>query len=256
MSRSTRGRMRRGRALSLSLMIATVMVIVFLVVVAMQWRDNTIVRVVTVQGCTAIEAGEVLDLAAIPLDSLRFDDINFEDVEERVEQHPFVHSAALMSNGADELSLRIKERVPAAYLLDNEGALHFLDQAGEVLAYRFTSQTYDIPVLSGFDGPDGFDHGALESALALGLSLRLAGDHIYGGISEIRREDNGDLTLISVDGATPVLLGANGTDAAQVQKLTAWWRTPERRDSTVKFDYIDLRWNGQVVVKTRRGRGA
>ncbi len=253
MVRSNAG--RSGRALSLSMMLAGVMVFVFLVVVAMQWRDAVRVHAVQVQGCSAIEAGEILDLADIPLDSLRFDQIDFDEVEQRVEQHPFVHSASLMSRGADELALRIRERVPAAYLVHRARGLHFIDDEGEILQHRFTSQSWDLPVLSGFEAEDGFNRAALDDALALGRRLRAAGDHVFAGISEIRRENNGNFTLICADGATPIYLGRNFADADQIGKLRAWWRTPERRDSTVKFDYIDLRWNGQLVVKKRGGRG-
>jgi hypothetical protein len=79
--------------------------------------------------------------------------------------------------------------------------------------------------------------------------LRVYDEALYREISEVRREPDGEYTFLSADGAIPIRAGRPADIPARLAKLDAFLTRVVASAGTGKADYIDLRWDGQVVVK-------
>lgn len=236
------------RPSSLTVLVVSIVVLGFVVLMAGEWRANQLIHSVSVEGLTFVEEQEILELAAVPFDTLQRADLDLLDVKKRVQAHPFVKAASVMHKSAEELLIRIEERMPVAYVLARNNTIRFVDAGGVMLDYRFSRHALDIPLLSGFHESDEPDSLGLAFALAIVKALRESDEVLYRGVSELRLESDGSVTLVSADGAVPMYFGRDEALVEKVNKLCALWNTPQVRVSVPALTYIDLRWRDQVIL--------
>ncbi len=244
-------RVKDNRPFSYTVLVIAVIAIVLIVMAAEQWRQRQIIKSINIRGLSFVEEGEILDLAAIPLDSLRVADLDLHDVKRRVERHPFVKLAAASHSGANKIDVRIDERIPSAYLITRGNELSFVDEEGTILDFRFTAQPFDLPLLTGFFRRGALDSLAIRQALKVVGHLRNGDNLLYRNISELRLEAGRTLTLITTDGGTPILCGDAGSCISKVEKFFSMWNDVKARALIPLLRYIDLRWDNQIVVKSR-----
>jgi cell division septal protein FtsQ len=76
-------------------------------------------------------------------------------------------------------------------------------------------------------------------------------------ISEVHVTRNHEIMLITVEGGIPVFCG-QGNHGMKLVRLMAFWNQVVRQQGPSQLDYIDLRYDDQVVAKwkdSRTGRG-
>lgn len=236
-----------------TVLLVCVAVLGFLVLLSSRWRERQMVKHVVVEGCHLIEEQEILDCAALGIDSLSMAEIKPQEVLQRVMVHPFVQHASVSVQTGETIVITIEERRPVASLLMGDASVRYIDAEAVVLPHRFTEQVLDIPLLTGFAvGTTAVDTVQLQRAVALVEQLHTVDKKLYRGISEIAVQDNGNIVLRTTDRAIPILFGQCEETEQKIAKLSAYWNTQVFHGDIPDVTYIDVRWRDQVVVGEKK----
>lgn len=223
-----------------------------LVAVANRWSARESLQKVTVIGVKVLDTAEVLKQAGIPEDAT-IRKLNLKEIEERVLAHPFIVMAAAYYGGDGQLMIEIDERSPVAATVIGSTPV-YLDTRAVVLPFRFGVAAPDVPVLSGLVVEEKLDSVKALEAIGVATSLQRHGEMLYRRISEIRRDEAGEYTLFLTDNAVPVIAGRPEEIVPRLPKLEAFLNTVLAQEGAGKAMSIDLRWDGQVVVRWKDER--
>lgn len=250
---TTRQEDARRFASRLSAVIIAIGAAVALVVAANRWDDRDVLRRVAIEGRVVLDSAEILSRAVIDGDAA-IEELDFEAIERGVASHPYITRAAVYRGGPGTLTLEIVERTPVAIMFLDD-APFYVDSQAVLLPYRFSAATFDVPVLSGVADGSRPDSALARAAVGVAEELRRYDEVLYRSISEIRCDGDGELVLIMADGGIPIHAGRPGEVAGRLRKLQTILSTLYDGGNMRRLEYIDLRWNGQVVVKWADGDG-
>jgi cell division protein FtsQ len=240
----------RRFAANVSTAIVIVGVIVGVIVLANRWVAKEGVQSVRIIGRVILDSAEIMEQAKVP-EGVSLQKLDLQSIEARVAAHPFISRASVYRGENGTLVLEIGERTPVAVTFA-KGAPLYLDSVAFSLPYRFSSAGFDIPVLAGVLADDEhLDSLHACEALSVARTLREYDETLYRQISEIRRDDNGEYTLVSADGSIPIHAGLPADISAYLPKLEAFLTRVLPTHGTGQASYVDLRWKGQVVVRWR-----
>jgi cell division protein FtsQ len=237
----------RRFAANVSTAILVVGTVLALVVVSNKWLSREELRSVRIIGRTILDSAEIMEQAAIPAGT-SLQKLDLQGVESRIASHPFIARASVYRGENGTLVVEVAERAPVAVTMIG-GTPIYLDSSAFGLPYRFSSAGFDVPIVSGVVDGTSIDTLHAREALGVAGSLRAYDETLYREISEIRREPDGQYTFLSADGAVPIRAGLPADIPARLAKLDAFLTRVLASVGTGRADYIDLRWDGQVVVK-------
>lgn len=246
-SRPKRGRTGLGLIL-MSLLLAGMLAVTL---GANAWKKDLPVRSVTVEGNAILSTAEILKIADIPKNARLFD-LDLAAVRSRLQQNPFVRTVSVNREGSSGVLIDLEERVPLAAVVSDQ--LLYVDDEGYVLPAARSDRMYDLPVLTGAlpagDCRPGrrIAKSAVLQALDLLLLSREFSDELYRGISEISVREDGDLILYTSDAGVPVIIG-QGDLPVKLAKFNGFWREIVARRGPQQLQYVDLRFEDQVVVR-------
>lgn len=225
----------------------------FLVLLSSRWREKQMLKHVQVEGCNLVDEKEILDCAALQVDSLSMAEIKLQDVRASVMLHPFVQHVSVSIQTGGTVVITIEERKPVASVLMGDASVRYVDAEAVLLPHRFTEQVLDIPLLTGFSsGTATIDTMHLQRVVALVEQLQTADKKLYRNISEIAMQEHGFLVLRTTDRAIPILFGEFDGAEQKIEKLRAYWDAQVFHGDIPDVTYIDVRWRGQVVVGEKK----
>lgn len=223
----------------------------FLILLASQWRSRQTIKGAIVVGAVLLDEKEILDRAAIAVDSLRMAEVDLQEARERVAEMPFVKHAAVSMQAGEIVVITIEERIPVASILMENGAVQYVGADGVILPYRFTSHLLDLPFLAGFVHRGHVDTLQLMQGIGIITALEKEDKKLYKNISEITTRPGGGFVLRTTDGAVPIFFGDAEDIDRKVEKLRTYWNTQVFRGDIPDVRYIDLRWQNQVVIGSK-----
>jgi cell division protein FtsQ len=210
---------------------------------------------VDVRGNVHAEAADLVALAAIP-DSSRLFDLDTAEIVRRVEEHPWVRTAAISRWMTGTVSISVAERQPVALAIGPDGRpAMYLDVDGFAMPVTRTALRagYDVPLLTGrlpaVNPAAPLADAPLRRLLA---ALASTGPSTDALIAAIERRPDGQMVLFTAPapGGTsiPVSLGRDRFEE-KLHRLEAFWEQavlvrPERA-----IRRIDLRHEGQIVTE-------
>jgi len=233
------------------LMIPLVILLGVLFMFAGEWRASLKTGRVVVDGASYIPAQQIFSLAKIPLKKPMYE-IDLFEVRERVLSQPFIKSVSINRQFPEAIRISVRERVPIALL--NCGQLRYVDAEGFLLPYIETSVKLDLPVISGIEGlqekriGEAASNDELFQAIALLESAQEIDTTLYHFISEVNMNKGQDITLYSADAGVPIILGRQEI-SKKLLTLQSFWNNFVKTENSGKMQYVDLRYNDQVVVK-------
>lgn len=222
-------------------------IIVGLVAVANKWMKREGLERIRLVGRVILDSAEIVDRAGIP-DSVTLRKLDLKAIEERLRTHPFISEASVYRGENGTLVMEIRERAPVAVTFLGSTPV-YLDSIGTALPYRFSSAAFDVPIIEGIAADGAIDSLKALEAIGVARGMRGYDESLYREISEIRRGANGEYTLVMADNAVPIRAGVADEVVSRLGKLEIFWRTVLAAEGTSGIRYIDLRWDGQVVVK-------
>ena len=219
---------------------------------AWAWQRTLPLERIEVVGAVHAPAAEVAALTSAEPDSVALFSLSPALLEDRVARHPWVAAASVRRLPTGTLRIAVEERTPVVLALDGAGRpSHFLDAAGYAMPVAGAAPTlFDVPVLRGapaYHPAQPVDDAGLRSLLA---ALAAADDETQALVSELDwgRAVTLWTTPVEGHGSLPVRLGRAG-HANQLRRLRAFWAQAVRPQPDVRFETVDLRFDGQVVTR-------
>ncbi len=240
-------RRRLGIWLLVPLLAAEIVLFVF----AAEWRDSLKMKTVDVRGMRVVPVADARGWAAVPVNKPLFG-VNLAEVSDRITAQPFVRSAEVYREFPDAVRIDVRERMPIATL--NSGQIYFVDDEGVLLPYLRPANRLDVPVISGVEGIERVKVGEIASsnevyqAIEILKIAREIDSSLFRLISEVNMGNGGDVTLTSVDGGIPVVLG-RGDYGKKLVTFRTFWNTIAKAQAKGRLVSVDLRFDDQVVAR-------
>jgi len=237
--------------------VALLILLVGLVVSSNLWKSSLQVRHIVIQGNRIVETAEVLRLVRMQKNA-QLHDVDLMGVRKAVLSHHFIKDAVVERDLPATLKITVTERAPLAIV--NGAEILYLDEEGIVLPHSISKQLFDLPVLTGVSpdvalAPGTMIHNAdVQEALAILATSKLVGKELYHMISEARLRNGGDIVLYGAERGVPIIFG-RGNIADKLVRLEAFWNDVVREQGSDKLQYVDLRFDDQVVVRWNQKRG-
>lgn len=172
-------------------------------------------------------------------------------------EYPLIRSAKVSREYPSTLNIYLYDVLPVAYFI-LDGKFYTLDEKSTLLPLPDKGMLYNLPIITGAraDARSASIGKMLEDETVLMLVdylkiLRKEHQGIYLDISEISYDKRG-IRLISATHGTTVLVG-NEDDAHLSTKILAQFISGESEAGIISpYQYIDLRYDRQVIVKERK----
>lgn len=227
-----------------------------LVVAANLWKSNLKVKRVTIEGNRIVETAEITQLIKVPKHT-QLQDIDLMAVRRDIMSHHFIKDAVVERDLPATLKVTVKERVPLAII--NSLEILYLDEDGVVLPHSISKQLFDLPVLTGM--PENITatpgtmvtHPDIQEALKILAISKLVSKEVYHLISEVRLRNGGDIVLYAAEWGVPIIFG-RGDIASKLVRLETFWNDVVRERGSDNLQYVDLRFDDQVVVRWNHKR--
>jgi cell division protein FtsQ len=231
----------------LVLVISTIVVVIS----ANLWKGDLKVMGVRVKGNRIVTEKEILSLAKIDT-SARLFAIDLFAVQQRVLANKFIQSVTVSRDVPAGVEITVGERTPVAGVAMDR--IYYLDKDGFILPPVRSENIFDLPVLTGTFIRNGMSPGkqvldaGMREALAILATAQLIDDELYRRISEVHIDGNSDLILYTAEYGVPVLFG-HGEVGSKLVKFDSFWKTFVPLHGAQELQYIDLRFEDQVVVR-------
>jgi len=209
---------------------------------------------IKISGNTLVSRSRILQM--IGLDpGVKLLAIQVDQVAEKLLESPFVESASAAYSLPSTLRIEIVERKPMAFVYGN--GLNMIDEMGFIMPIPPISKSWDLPVITGFKENIGVQ-GAVTSSARLKKVLNLLSDisemkaPFPQLVSEMNCSDNHFLQIRLCDSPTSLRVSY---DDCFLQLFVAAGYLHDYTDfeQLKKIDYIDLRFDGQIVVGEKKG---
>lgn len=228
-----------------------------LIVAANYWKSDLKVRRVTIEGNRIVETAELTQLIKVPKNT-QLQDIDLMAVRRDIMSHHFIKDAVVERDLPATLKVTVKERVPLAII--NSSEIMYLDEDGVVLPHSISKQLFDLPVLTGLEEGIALAPGTtlksadVQEALKILACTKLVNKDLYHLISEVRLRNGGDIVLYASEWGVPIIFG-RGEIPSKLVRLEAFWRDVVRESGANNLQYVDLRFDDQVVVRWNKKLG-
>jgi cell division protein FtsQ len=222
-----------------------------LIVAANYWKSDLKVRRVTIEGNRIVETAELTQLIKVPKNT-QLQDIDLMAVRRDLMSHHFIKDAVVERDLPATLKVTVKERVPLAII--NSAEILYLDDDGVVLPHSSSKQLFDLPVLTGLQEGIAVTPGMtlksadVQEALKILACTKLVNKDLYHLISEVRLRNGGDIVLYASEWGVPIIFG-RGDIPGKLVRLEAFWNDVVRESGSNNLQYVDLRFDDQVVVR-------
>ena len=218
----------------------------------MQQSQTFTLQEIAVSGNHILSTEEILELMNLSL-GVRITDINLEEIQHRLEGHPYIETALVSRRFPNTLQVEVVERVPVAFLTGRK--LYAVDRDGVLLPVIHSGTLGPLPVINGLKGfteKVGAEVGdeRLKQALELLRSIRLTDLGLYRDVSEVKFTPQKGFVVFFNDAAFPVYFGF-GDFLHKARKTQAFFAEVKKERRYKKLRLVDLRYSNQVVAKFR-----
>ena len=183
-------------------------------------------------------------------------DIDTDAIRDEFMAYPLVRSAKITRTYPDQMDIYLRELVPVAYI--SLGRVLTLDGDATLLPLPDNGMLYNLPIITRL--PEGLaaakvgtqlEHSTIRARVHFLSEIRQSYPGIYLDISEISYDDNAGVKLISAAHSTAVILGDWDRVPTSMAVLDAFLEGESDEQTIEPYQYIDLRFANQVIVKER-----
>jgi cell division protein FtsQ len=221
------------------------------------WKGELRVKEVRVEGNWTVRTEDILAAAAIPRNEKLFE-VDLFSAQRRVSQTHFLRSVTVTRELPARIVISVVERVPLSAVALDE--LLYIDTEGYVLPAVRSENVFDLPVLTGNLPRDELVPGrhissdAMREAVTLLTLAQRVDEQLYWRISEVHVDGKNDLIFYTSDAGVPVIVGHDNIGLKLV-KFDSFWKQMVDRRGAQELQYIDLRFQDQVIVKWTSKKG-
>ncbi len=215
------------------------------------WTRDLVMKEVRVGGNRIVSSGEILALAAIPKNQRLFE-VDLNNARKRVLTNQFFRAVSVNRDVPDRISVTVDERVPIAAIA-GERTL-YIDADRMIMPPARSEFIFDLPVLTGalpqsecVPGKRVTSELFVEALQIVSVAQKIS-EELGRLISEVHVDAGENIELYTSESGVPVLFG-RGDVAGKMAKLDAFWNEFVHERGAQELQYIDLRFEDQVVVR-------
>ncbi len=201
----------------------------------------------------------------IKTDSSIIDNLNFDEIEKIIEEHPSVKSAKAFSDFEGNISIKIIQRTPVLRIITNDNQDFYLDTETEIMPLS-ENYTAHVTVLSGNISSEFVSSlKSAESETRLAATpdrydmndILMVFKYIYNHelwknqIVQIYINEKKEIELIPRLGNHLILIGYPDNYKYKLEKLETLYEQKITKINWDSFYLIDLRYSDQVIFKKR-----
>ncbi len=239
--------------LAVRLALIVLLVTVFVLELRVLVFDMPLFRIeqIEVDSPEGIQVRDILRIAGIRKNqsSLKFEP---EIVARKIEMLPQVKQVNVFQNSMDKVVIEVKERVPVAFVLNNNGQIFEVDEEGYILGERNKKTPSTLPFITGASTEVLESGKCLEDSSiteVLGWLPPLA-DFFNRKVSEINVSDSQAKYIYTVDG---IKIYLNNVEELRSQLPFILRVLGELKTKYTGVEYMDLRYKCGLVIKPERG---
>ena len=239
-----------SRPTQLLLFAVVLVLILVLMLLSKSWSDKQLVRSIKIEGNHYIESNEINSLIS-PLAVKKYKkNVNLDTIKSILKSNPYILQVDLSIGITGNLNIEIQERKPIAFLLLSNGVVSYADKDGIILPYKPLNDDLNLPVISGFQaGIENDTNYILNGCRIIDYIKSKNNLDLYESISEIKfdyRYKSYNLFLQNYPGL--IKFGRAVDLDEKFMKLNKIFNSESGLELLKIADYIDLRWNGQIVA--------
>jgi len=234
---------------------------------ANRWRTDVTYDKISVKGNYTLTKDEILQAANIKSDSVvNIEELNLVFIRDRISKHPEIKKVFVSKNPPNEIVIEVFEKRPLA-IVNVGNQLNLIDEECELFPFKNFEKLYDLPVITGIKQvsqqqiEDKSYMKDLKTAVFITMNAYKKSKFLYNQISEINVSDTNKIVLFTNDKSTPVYFPRseekNISDLNYqkeiISKLSVLKNFFEKSFESLKdkkYEYVDLRFDNQVIVKT------
>jgi cell division protein FtsQ len=215
------------------------------------WKSSLKIKQIKIDGYRIVGENEILQLTQVQMNALLYK-VDLTAIQRNVMSHHYIKDAIVERNLPNSLSIHIVERVPITIV--NRPETMYLDGEGVVLPRSISHRLFDLPMISGISESEPLALGStvkqpdVMEALHLLSTMKIVNRPMYHNISEVQVRNGGDIVVYSTEGGVPIIFGRDEMPGKLV-RLETFWNTVVRIRGTQYLQYIDLRYQDQIVAR-------
>lgn len=228
----------------ISFVVVTLLVFGILVFASSQKDGEVLIKSIKVEGNSYLSNAEIENLIKNDVLNKQKDSINILQVKSKISANKYIESSYLVFDD-QTLCVRLKERTPIAYFIQNEET-KFLTNDFQIVDYRKINSHLDLPILH-LTGNRKLDQLKNLDKLFKFLTKENV-NFLKAHISEIFYNSNSsEVDFILTENAIKVKLGYFNNWEKNIQKLENYWLTISYQEKN-QINTIDLRWDKRIIV--------
>jgi cell division protein FtsQ len=231
-------------------------VIAGIAVVAAEWRQHVTGVELDIRGLRNTSLEDITAAVALT-DSCSLASLDLLDLRMRILENPYIRNVDLKRNPPRTLLVSVTERKPIAMLINVQGSDWLLDDDGYILPAAHAPRVYDLPVITGAGELNSLEAGVrivnrkIHKALMTLRHIRAMGGGIVHLFSEINVSHQKDMVLYTLEAGVPVIFGPAWRIDEKLHAFGAFWENVAMKYDPASLEYVDLRWQQQVVTRWR-----
>ncbi len=209
------------------------------------WKGHLMLEKVKVYDTHILTDAQVRTLADVRAGSPLYQ-LSLWKISERLEKNPFVKEAVVVRALPYDLAITIHERNPIA-LVATANTMLSVDERGIILPLPMERKN-DLPVITNVETPLQVGDTAKGSLMQAVEFLRDAdrfGTSLSASIAEVRSVA-GNLVAYATSSSLPIIIGKGDFERKLLYLHEFLTKVADTGNSD--YSYVDLRYNGQIVL--------
>jgi cell division protein FtsQ len=215
------------------------------------WKSSLRIKQIKIEGNRIVGENEILQLTQVQMNALLYK-VDLTAIQRNVMSHHYIKDAVVERNLPNSVHIKVVERVPIAIV--NRPETMYLDENGVVLPRSISHRLFDLPMISGISENEPLALGSIIKqpdvleALRLLAVMKIVNRPMYHNISEVQVRNGGDIVVYSAEGGVPIIFGRDDMPSKLV-RLEIFWNDVVRMRGTQLLQYVDLRYQDQIVAR-------
>jgi cell division septal protein FtsQ len=186
----------------------------------------------------------IIKQSGVKINSVLYD-FDLKAIVDKINQISYVKTSYVERELPATLYIRVIERDPIALIYSDR--LSYIDIEKKVMPYNFYKNILDLPLITGvkIDTPSDM---LIDSILVMLDIMRKDYSDIYHQISEVSVKNKNHIVLYSNHYCVPIYFG-NENFVYKLENLNAFWHEYAIYEKLKNIEFIDVRFNNQVIVK-------
>ncbi len=238
----------RGKLLIINFTLV-ILAIVAITIFAINWSKEQKIENVSVSGNELLSETSLIESLDDTLINHKRSIIKVQNIEKLLKQNPYIQETYVTNKNLNELKVEVKERVPVAILVLENGELAVIDKELNILPYQLFNNFPDIPLIKGVFLNGKIDSTGINGAICILNQIATNIDTtLYSYISEIKyNRNNKCFDLFTSDTGLKVMLGKNEEINLKIDKLECFLKSSYLSKS-IAPKYLDLRWSNHIIA--------